>query len=992
MVDKAIVVRIVGDAGQFAGAMTTAGASVQTFGNQAAAGATKAEASISRLGRTASTIGKVTVLGVAAGLALSAKAAIDFESSFAGVRKTVVASEGGFKNLADDLRTLSTEIPISVNELNRIAELGGQLGIGIGGLPEFVEVIGEIGATTNLSTEEAALGFARLDNILGLGQKSFRELGSTIVDLGNNFATTEDQILTFALRIAPAAATVGIAAEEVLAIATAFSSVGVPAERGGTAVQKAFIAIDEAAISGGQALAVFADVAGVTQEEFRRLAQQDPAKAFELFVTGLGRVRAEGRNVFATLDSVGLGSARVTQALLAMANGSDILTEALQTGSRAWEANIALTEEAEKRFTTTESRITLAKNQMNDLAITIGQKLIPVIGDIADGFADFIYGIENATPVVKAFIGVILGSIAGAQIATTTYKIFSKVIGIDLVTSFGAAGVAAVGLKLAIGGGLLLAIGLIVGAMVKFGQSQKDAKLRVDNLTDALDQQQHGMEEATIETIKAQIVAEGYVGAFNRLGIGLDTYARAVTGNKAAMDIVNSVLEEASVKAGAMEESLYGLAMADREAFANMEASGELDRARQYLTDYDTVLGLTKRDTNDFALAQDNLNQKLREQGRSKDLDAMTKGFESADEAMKEAAISGASVARSLGDIPNAAVLTEDALDDVADALGNYKETLSDAFSETEEKLRGEIDIWGELGEAVKFNVDEIIANISAQLSAQADFQRLLASFDLSPQVRGLFESFSLEQQAGFVMLAQSAPQDAQKLIEFYESRFGPTGEIVTLASELYAGRLPEIIRQGGTTLIRELAAIADQVQAESGASPIEAWLGVLEGAIVDAPDDLRPALISALTTLFADPAGAANTFGIGVDLMQGLIDGLRSMFPELFAVGNETKNTVTTAFKGGFQISSPSKIMMKLGEQVGQGFVSGIEDTFGPLQKLGPGILGLSPRAMAAAGPTSINNARSIDNRYELTINGSRDTGGDAQAALLTARLIGAV
>ena len=68
-----------------------------------------------------------TALGVLGGMAL--KMAVDYESSFAGVRKTVDATEAEYGLLAAQLRNLSTIIPTNVNDLNRIAEAAGQLGV-----------------------------------------------------------------------------------------------------------------------------------------------------------------------------------------------------------------------------------------------------------------------------------------------------------------------------------------------------------------------------------------------------------------------------------------------------------------------------------------------------------------------------------------------------------------------------------------------------------------------------------------------------------------------------------------------------------------------------------------------------------------------------------------------------------------------------------------------------------------------------------------------
>lgn len=51
---------------------------------------------------------------------------------------------------------LSKEIPLTVEELSKIGELGGQLGVPLENLQKFVDTVARIGVSTNLSTEEAA--------------------------------------------------------------------------------------------------------------------------------------------------------------------------------------------------------------------------------------------------------------------------------------------------------------------------------------------------------------------------------------------------------------------------------------------------------------------------------------------------------------------------------------------------------------------------------------------------------------------------------------------------------------------------------------------------------------------------------------------------------------------------------------------------------------------------------------------------------------------
>jgi TP901 family phage tail tape measure protein len=920
MAQKTIVVRIVGDAGQFVGSMAAAGTSVQAFGNQAAAASTKATSSVSRLGGVAATVGKITTLGVAAGLALSAKAAIDFESAFAGVRKTVNASESGFKQLADQLIQMSTVIPISVNELAKITELGGQLGVDYGGLRDFTEVIAEIGVSTNLSTEQAALSFARLDNIMGLGQKSFRNLGSTIVELGNNFATTEDEIVTFTLRIAPAAATVGILTNEAIAIGTAFSSVGVAAERGGTAIQKTIIAIDKAAQTGGDTLETFAMVAGITAEEFKNLAENDPSESFRLFVEGLARVRAEGKNVFAILKDVGLGNERVVQALLAASNASGLLTSALDSSERAWEENIALTEEAEKRFQTTASKMELAKNQVKAFSITVGQTFLPVVGDMVEGVQDLVVGFQELPGPLKAVATALLAAITAATLAQTSYKILAKIVGVDFVAAAGRAAFAAAAMKGAIGFGLLLAVGLVTKAVVDYGQSQRDAELRTLNLVDAIEQEREGMEGLTLARIKDQLVAEGHLDLLNRTGIGLDTFGRAVMGEADALKIVNGILKDTIDEA-------QNIADTDPAIFDVFSGAGEgpdeaqrrvLDAAR----DAHEASKLLLRNTNELTLAYGDFEDSLVAAGASKNFDAITKGFDGIDEAFKEAALSGESAGKA---IASSIALTDDAFNDVESSLGDFGSFITDQFNEIDEELRGQISLWDEMGDAVKINVDEMIANVLRQVTAQGDFLALTSGLDISQGLRDHFDAFTHEQRAGAVLLAENAPADFARWVEALDSILGPNGEVATNVMMAFGARFPEIIRSGGSELIGALNSVVETMVSE-GSDPVEAWLGTMESAIILAGEELRPTLTEAINSAFRDSGFSGEMFGLGEEGLQGFIDGMYSMFPELARVMFGMRDTVTATMKGAFEIRSPSRVMMGLGQQVGEGFALGID------------------------------------------------------------------
>jgi TP901 family phage tail tape measure protein len=363
----------------------------------------------SKIGDVAKTAAKAAIGGIAAigaGItaigAASLKSAISFESAFAGVIKTTDGLTDEFGDLTEmgeemrqGFRDLSKEIPTTIEELTAIGEIGGQLGIAADDLLDFTEVISAMGVATNLTTEEAAVQFAQLANIMGTvereGSDAFGKLGSTIVALGNNFATTEADVSNFASRIAGAGAIAGLAESDVLAIGAAMSSVGVQAEAGGTAVQKVLLNINEAVLTGSDDLETFAATAGLSATEFADLWEKDAAEALTLFVEGLG---VAGDEAIFVLEELGLTDQRLTRSFLSLAGAGDLLRETVELSSEAWEENSALSKEADQRYATTESQIQLLKNTFNDLAITIGDILLPMFNQALDAARPFI---ENLT-------------------------------------------------------------------------------------------------------------------------------------------------------------------------------------------------------------------------------------------------------------------------------------------------------------------------------------------------------------------------------------------------------------------------------------------------------------------------------------------------------------------------------------------------------------------------------------------------------------------
>jgi len=239
-----------------------------------AAGLLGASRSITSFGAGAAAAGMTLTKGftlpVAALGGLAINESMKFSSAFAGVRKTIDATEPEFAKLRQGIRDMAKEIPASREAIAGVAEAAGQLGIENENVLSFTRTMIDMGESTNLASDEAATALARFANITGMEQTNFDRLGSSIVALGNNMATTEAEVVNFGMRIAGAGAQVGMSEADIMGLSAAFSSVGISAEAGGTALSKTMINIEASVQKGGEQLRLWAETAGMSAAEFKQ--------------------------------------------------------------------------------------------------------------------------------------------------------------------------------------------------------------------------------------------------------------------------------------------------------------------------------------------------------------------------------------------------------------------------------------------------------------------------------------------------------------------------------------------------------------------------------------------------------------------------------------------------------------------------------------------------------------------------------------------------
>ena len=380
----------------------------------------------------------LTLFGAAgvAALGLSAKAAMDWESAWTGVLKTVNGSHDELAQLEGDLRAMALRMPSTAIEIAGVAEAAGQLGVQTKSVAAFTEVMINLGKTTNLTADEAATSIAQLMNVMQTAPGDVDNLGAALVALGNNGASTERDIVQMAQRISGAGRIIGLSESDVLGLANALASVGIEVEAGGSSISKVMMDISKSVSKGGDDLAGWAKVAGLSAEEFGTKWKAAPAEALTLVIEGLGRMNDAGGDVLTTLDTLGQTDIRTTRALLSMAGAGTMLRDSLKLGNEAWADNTALLIEAGKRYDTTEAKVAMARNALNDAAITIGEDLLPLLASLAGGLADVAGWFADLPDPVRKTLTALTGVVGVAALVAGVFLTLLPRI-MDVTRAFG---------------------------------------------------------------------------------------------------------------------------------------------------------------------------------------------------------------------------------------------------------------------------------------------------------------------------------------------------------------------------------------------------------------------------------------------------------------------------------------------------------------------------------------------------------------------------
>ena len=627
------------------------------------------------------------------------QAAKDIDSSYRDMRKTVNGTEEEFEHLKDAALEFSETHVTTASTILDIEAMGGQLGIQAKNLEAFAEVISNLEIATDIEAEDMAKYVGQLSNIMrDINQddtaeytRNITSFSDALVRLGNNSAAQESSIMKVMMRIASLGTISGFTTPQLLAISTAVAATGQGCEAAGTAISKTFSNIEAAVGAGGDTLQAFADVAGMSAQEFADAWNNDPLKAFDAFIAGLKGIDEAGGSVDNTLRSLKINSVRQKQALEGLVTTYDVMQDSLRMSQDAWdgvstEIHGAIEEagdaarEAGRKSEGFSGELEMMKNNAKVLASEMATGAVPIIktmGSVFEGFADSVRTMpdefKTATVGVLTFLAAI--GPAGVMLGTTS-RAFASVakFAIDMQGKVIAAGTAlsgvgermaltasVAGTKLPIAaraatgfgkalqfigstGGMLAIAGVAVAAI-----AIADSFRRAQEQADAFKKSTDGLHDAAYRAVSVMGNAATNVDEFGKKSLGAaKSVDQLIEENGKLVDAMNERSEAAEKEIGQLRDAQRIInRYTNKDLSDNIEAQGQLKAAIELVngacgTHYqivDLLNGKIADERGELLETVDAVNAYVTAKTRQIELDQLVSDRASAQQAHEDAAL-----------------------------------------------------------------------------------------------------------------------------------------------------------------------------------------------------------------------------------------------------------------------------------------------------------------------------------------------------------------
>lgn len=326
---------------------------------------------------------------LAAPLVGATKAAMDFESEMAEVRKVVdFDTPQQFKEMGQDILDLSTKMPMAASGIAKIVAAGGQAGIARQDLMQFAQDAVKMGVAFDITADQAGDMMAKWRSAFNLNQNGVVALADKINYLGNTTAASAPLIADVVTRIGPLGEIGGVASGEIAALGASMVATGVQSDVAATGIKNLILGMTAGEGATKSQAAAFQQLGFDAADMAKRMQTDAKGAIMDVFRALQALPKDQQASVLADLfgkESIGAIAPLLTN-LDALQDNFNKVNNVMQYGG-------SVDAEYAARCGTTANQLSLFRNSITAVAIEIGSALLPAINSI----------LQNIVPVVVAF-------------------------------------------------------------------------------------------------------------------------------------------------------------------------------------------------------------------------------------------------------------------------------------------------------------------------------------------------------------------------------------------------------------------------------------------------------------------------------------------------------------------------------------------------------------------------------------------------------------
>ena len=319
------------------------------------------------------------VAAVGTGLVMAGRKAVnafaEMDAEMANVRKFTGLADDEVKELNEDFKKMDTRT--SREDLNKLAEEAGRLGKSSKeDVLGFVKAADQINVALDELGDGATLTLSKLTNIFGdearLGtERSLLAVGSVINDLSQNCTASAGYLAEFGKRMAGVGAQAGMTIPQIMAFAAVLDSQGQACEMSATALSQLIMNLFKEPSK-------IAKATGMDLEELNKALKRSTNEGLLMLLQQLKKLG--NMDVLAPVfKNMGENGARASQVLATLAGNVEMVKWQQEQATQSFEDATSVTNEFNVQNSTVEAELDKARKRVTELAIELGEKLMPVM-------------------------------------------------------------------------------------------------------------------------------------------------------------------------------------------------------------------------------------------------------------------------------------------------------------------------------------------------------------------------------------------------------------------------------------------------------------------------------------------------------------------------------------------------------------------------------------------------------------------------------------